>query len=505
MSRKIRIFDTTLRDGEQSPGCSMNTPEKIQLAKQLDKLNVDVIEAGFAIASPDDFNAIKEIAAVVENARVCSLARATKGDIDAAYQAVKDAKYPMIHTFLASSDIHLKYKLKMSRETMLQKTDEAVRYAKQFVDEVEFSPEDASRTDKDFLVQVVETAIAAGATVINIPDTTGYAQPAEFGELIKYVIENAKGAKDVIISAHCHDDLGLGTATTLSAILNGASQAECTINGIGERAGNAGLEEVVMAIKTREEYYGAHTDVITEEIYRTSKLLSSIIGQNVPPNKSIVGINAFQHESGIHQHGVLANKQTYEIMSPAMIGIPEQQMVLGKHSGKHAFRDRTESLGFDLSDEDLQAAFVAFKNLADKKKIVSDRDIEALLSNQENKQIPVFKLDAFTANAGSNVSAMACVKLEKEDEEERFEEVAKGDGPIDAAFSAINKITNVDAQLISYAVNSISEGIDAQGEALIRVEYGGKQYTGRGISTNIIDASIMGYINAINKILLEDH
>ena len=376
--RKIKIFDTTLRDGEQSPGCTMNLAEKLEMAAELDKLGVDIIEAGFAICSDDDFNAIREVSKVVENAKLVSLARCNKKDIDRAYEALAEAKHPMLHTFIATSDIHLKHKLEMTREQVLETIKESVSYAKTKFEFIEFSAEDASRSDKDFLVQAYSTAIENGATTINVPDTVGYATPLEMAELIKYLKENVKGIENVDISVHCHDDLGLATANSLSAVLAGATQIECTINGIGERAGNTSLEEVVMGIKTRANFYDAYTDVNTKRIYKISKLLSTISGMVVAPNKAIVGANAFAHEAGIHQHGVLKERSTYEIMNVEDIGIPQNKMVLGKHSGKHAFKDRIESLGYDIDDKALEEAFIKFKNLADRKKIVTDTDIEAL-------------------------------------------------------------------------------------------------------------------------------
>ncbi|MFP5527389.1 2-isopropylmalate synthase [Peptococcus simiae] len=500
--KQIRIFDTTLRDGEQSPGCSMNLKEKLQLAAQIDELGVDCIEAGFAASSPEDFRSVNEIAKSVKNAYVVSLARALKSDIDKAYEAVQHAAKPMIHTFIATSDIHMEYKLKMTPDQVLDKVTEAVSYAKSKCDQVEFSAEDASRTRPEFLWEVCQRAVDAGASVINLPDTVGYATPAEMTAMIKGVKDHVKGIDDVIISTHCHNDLGLALANSLAAIEAGARQVECTINGIGERAGNCALEEVAMILKTRHDYYQASCRIDTKQIYRTSRMLSAIIGVPVAPTKPIVGKNVFAHESGIHQHGVLSNKSTYEIMSRKDIGYPEQRMVLGKHSGRHAFKAEVANMGYHLTEEELNEAFHRFKDLADKKKDISDRDIESVIMGQQSSQItPYYSLKAFNANVGSLVSAMACVQLNHEEDKSVIEQVAKGDGPIDAAYSAINDIIGVDAQLESYQINSISEGVDAQGEALIKLSCDGKYYTGRATSTNIIDASLMAYINGVNQII----
>ncbi|MBC8535691.1 2-isopropylmalate synthase [Feifania hominis] len=496
--RKIQIFDTTLRDGEQSPGCSMNLTEKLEMARQLDALGVSVIEAGFAIASPDDFKAVQAIARTVKNCRVASLSRALKGDIDRAWEAVQDAVHPVIHTFLATSDIHMKYKLKKEPEEVIAQIDEMVRYAKSLCPDVEFSAEDASRSDRAFLARAISTAIRAGANVVNIPDTVGYATPEEMYGLIDYLKKNVPGIDDVVISVHCHNDLGLATANTLAAIRAGATQAECTVSGIGERAGNASLEEIVMNLKTRRDVYDADCDVNTKQIYRSCKLLSSITGVPIAPNKAIVGENAFAHESGIHQHGVLANKATYEIMSPESIGIPEKAMVLGKHSGKHAFVDRIRSLGHDIPDSEVETAFERFKELADKKKTITDRDIEALISSQKALVVPVYSLKSFVINTGTQISATATVKLERDGES--IEKVAGGAGPIDAAFHAIDKITKTGATLDNYTIQSVTDGEDALGEVVVRLSHDGRQITGRGLSTDILEASIKAYINGVNKI-----
>ena len=498
--RKIKIFDTTLRDGEQSPGCTMNLAEKLEMAAELDKLGVDVIEAGFAICSDDDFNAIREVSKVVENAKLVSLARCNKKDIDRAYEALAEAKHPMLHTFIATSDIHLKHKLEMTREQVLETIKESVSYAKTKFEFIEFSAEDASRSDKDFLVQAYSTAIENGATTINVPDTVGYTTPLEMAELIKYLKANVKGIDNVDISVHCHDDLGLSTANSLSAVLAGATQVECTINGIGERAGNTSLEEVVMGLKTRKDFYNAYTDVNTKRIYKISKLLSTISGMVVAPNKAIVGANAFAHEAGIHQHGVLKERSTYEIMNVEDIGIPQNKMVLGKHSGKHAFKDRIESLGYDIDDKALEEAFIKFKNLADKKKIVTDTDIEALLiGNNVSVENPLYTLKSFMVNDSDSISSFASVSI-LDNKENIVEAIGKGNGPIDAAFGAIDSLTSNRAKLVNYSIQAITEGEDALGEVIVRLSSDDKTVIGRAVSTDIIEASLMAYINGLNKL-----
>ncbi|MEI0798845.1 2-isopropylmalate synthase [Brachyspira intermedia] len=497
--RKIKIFDTTLRDGEQSPGCTMNLAEKLEMAAELDKLGVDVIEAGFAICSDDDFNAIREVSKVVENAKLASLARCNKKDIDRAYESLAEAKHPMLHTFIATSDIHLKHKLEMTREQVLETIKESVSYAKTKFEFIEFSAEDASRSDREFLAQAYSTAIENGATTINVPDTVGYTTPLEMADLIKYLKENVKGIENVDISVHCHDDLGLGTANSLSAVLAGATQVECTINGIGERAGNASLEEIVMGIKTRKDFYNAYTDINTKRIYKISKLLSTISGMVVAPNKAIVGANAFAHEAGIHQHGVLKERSTYEIMNVEDIGIPQNKMVLGKHSGKHAFKDRIESLGYDIDDKSLEDKFIEFKALADKKKIVTDSDIEALLIGSNDSENPTYTLNGFVVNDGNSISSLATVSI-MDNQENIVEGIGKGNGPIDAAFGAIDSITSNKAKLVNYSINAITEGEDALGEVIVRLASNDKTVIGRAVSTDIIEASLRAYVNGLNKL-----
>ena len=496
--KRIKIFDTTLRDGEQSPGCSMNLNEKIEMARQLEKLGVDVIEAGFAIASPMDFKSVQTIASVVENATVASLARCTKGDIDAAWDAVKEARHPRIHVFLATSDIHMEYKLRMTREQVLATITEMVGYAHSKCADIEFSAEDASRSDHAFLAQCYSNAIAAGATTLNVPDTVGYSTPQEMAELIGFLRENVVGAENVDFSVHCHDDLGMAVANSLACVKAGATQVECTVNGIGERAGNASLEEIVMALKTRSDFYQAETGINTKQIYQSSKRLSNITGVPIPPSKAIVGANAFAHESGIHQHGVIANAQTYEIMKSTDVGIPKNTMVLGKHSGKHALREKLESMGYELTDEELSDVFKNFKELADKKKTITGSDIEALVLNRRNTAAAACELVSHVVNAGDGLPNTSCVKIKRDDKV--LQEVAIGSGPLDASFKAINRMLHMDVKLDSFSLNAVTDGEDAIGEAVVKIsDESGKTFTGTGLSTDIIESSIRAYVNGINK------
>jgi 2-isopropylmalate synthase len=502
MSRQIIVFDTTLRDGEQSPGCSMNIREKIQIARQLELLRVDVIEAGFAIVSPGDFESVKQVAAAVTEPIVASLARALEKDIDCAFEALKDAKRPRIHTFLATSDVHMEYKLKMTREQVLAQTAAMVARARNLCGDVEFSAEDATRSDREFLCRVLEAAINAGAGVLNIPDTVGYAAPNEMAELITYLKNNVRGIEKVTLATHCHNDLGLAVANTLAAVQAGVSQVECTINGIGERAGNAALEEIVMALNTRKAMYDTVCNVDTTQLYPTSRLLSTIISQDVQANKAIVGANAFAHEAGIHQHGVMANRATYEIMSPESIGLPRNKMVLGKHSGRHALEDHIKEMGYSLSRETLDKVAAEFKKLADTKKTIDDRDIEALVEPHVSNGIHErYAYDRFVVNSGNSISATAIVRVLHNDEP--VEEVSIGDGPIDAAFKAIDKIVGVSFTLESYRIHAATEGQDALGVADVRLSSNGRQERGRGTSTDIIEASIKAYLNAVNRFMME--
>jgi 2-isopropylmalate synthase len=497
MSKMIKIFDTTLRDGEQSPGCSMNLKEKIEMAKQLERMRVDIIEAGFAISSPGDFQSVKTIAETIKECKVASLARATEKDIDRAWEAVQNAKHPVIHTFIATSPIHMEYKLKMKPEEVFEQSVAMVKYAKKYCSDIEFSAEDATRSDPKFLAKLFDGVIRAGATTINIPDTVGYIVPDEFYEFLMQIKEYCPALENVNMSVHCHNDLGLAVANSIVAIKAGANQIECTVNGIGERAGNAAMEEVVMALKTRKDVLNADTRIVTTEIARASRLLTRITGVKVQPNKAIVGQNAFAHESGIHQHGVLQNKETYEIMTPESVGLSIDNIVLGKHSGKHAFREKVRELGFEMSEEKIEETFEKFKVIADKKKNVYDRDIEELIS-KEAMQVPkTFQVYSYVINCGNSITSTAVVKLTKDSKP--VEEVARGDGPIDAAFKAIEKIVGVDLKLEDYQLNSVTEGMDALGDAMVKIRFNGKVYSGRGLSTDIIEASIHAYINAVNK------
>ncbi len=498
---KVRIFDTTLRDGEQAPGCSMNLEEKIEIAKQLEKMNVDVIEAGFAIASPMDFESVSEIAKVVKNAQVASLSRANQKDIETAFNAVKKAESPLIHTFIATSPIHMEYKLKMTPEKVLEHVQESVKYARSLCPNIEFSAEDAMRSDKEFLAKVVEIAIKSGASVVNIPDTVGYRTPNEIHDYITYLMKNVPNIGDAIVSVHCHNDLGLGVANSLAGVEAGARQIECTVNGLGERAGNASMEEIVMALKTRSDNFGITTNIDTTQIYKTSKLVSNITGVPIPCNKAIIGANAFAHESGIHQHGMLANPETYEIMKPEDIGILPNQMVLGKHSGRHAFTDRIKSLGYELPKDEIDYLFKLFKDVADKKKTVTDSDVIALLTNNDHKEIGEYQLVSFVINTGNTITSTANVKLKNSDDK-IIEKVAIGDGPVDSSFKAINKITKKEFKLMDYRIVATTGGEDALGEVTLKLTLDGDNiYTGRGVSTDIVESSIKAYLNGVNKIL----
>ena len=502
--KQVKIFDTTLRDGEQSPGCSMNLQEKLEVARALEKLKVDVIEAGFAFSSPGDFESVKSIAEAVHDCTVASLARLNIKDIDAAYNAVRGAADPRIHVFIATSPLHMQYKLKMTEEQVLEKTEKLVAYAKNYCSNIQFSAEDATRSDPAFLAKVVDTAIRAGATTINIPDTVGYTTPTEMHDLIAYLVANVENADKVDFAVHCHNDLGLGVANSLAGVLGGATQIECTINGLGERAGNASLEEVVMAMRTRPDIYPNMPRIDTKRLYNTSKLVYNIIGQTPALNKPIVGANAFAHESGIHQHGVLANRSTYEIMTPESVGITTNKIVLGKHSGKHAFDARLRELGYELSEEELADCFEKFKVLCDKKKTVSDADIRALVTHKkrivENTKCA---LDRFYVHASNVLSATSTVRL-KLANGTTVEDAAVGNGPIDASYNAIRKLLNPPAHTLEkYSINAVSEGKDSLGEALVKIklEDSDDLISGRGLSTDIVEASILAYLNAVEKII----
>ena len=497
--KKIKIFDTTLRDGEQAPGFSMDQNEKLEMALQLERLRVDVLEAGFAVASPGDLQAIQAIAKTLKDVSVCSLARALTSDIDTAWESVKDATAPRIHVFLATSPIHMKYKLRLSPEQVLEQAAAMVAYAKKYCSDIQFSAEDASRSDRGFLARVFEAAIQNGALTVNVADTVGYSHPDEIRALFEYLANRVKGIEKVTLAAHCHDDLGMAVANSLAALLGGARQIECTVNGIGERAGNASLEEFVMALRVRRDVYDCDTRVESTHIYRTSHLLQSITGVPVTPNKAVVGANAFAHESGIHQHGVIAERTTYEIMTPQSIGLPRNRMLLGKHSGKHAFEERLTALGFDLSERERKVAFDRFKLLIDKKKVIQDKDLEALVENRESDISGPIGLEQFVITSGNSINGMAIIKLRIGDQSPQ--RVAMGDGPVDAAFRAINEITGKEFQLESYQLGAVTEGGDAMGECILRVTLEGVTVTGRGLSTDIIEATIKAYVHAVNKLL----
>jgi len=497
---KVIIFDTTLRDGEQAAGGTLNIQEKLEIARQLEKLGVDVIEAGFPISSPGDFEAVNIIAREIRAPTICALTHANPEAIDRAWEAVKVAEHPRIHVFLSASDIHLSYQLKKSRDEVLQTARDMVARAKSYTDDIEFSPMDASRTEPGYLYQILEAVIAAGATTVNIPDTVGYAVPDEFGRLIEGILKNVPNIGKAVVSVHCHNDLGLAVANSLEAIRRGARQVECTINGIGERAGNASLEEIVMTIKTRKDFFDLTTDIDTRQIYKASRLVSDLTGFTVQPNKAIVGANAFRHESGIHQDGVIKMPITYEIMDPRTVGIPSSSLVLGKLSGRHAFKERLAELGYSLSDADLSRAFTAFKELADKKKKVTDRDIESLVAEEQRTVSEEYHVDRIQVTCGDRGIPTAAVRLIGPDGQ-TLADAALGTGPVDAVCKAINRIVNVPNSLTEFSVKSVTEGIDAIGEVLIRIESDGITYTGRGADTDIIVSSAKAYINALNRLL----
>jgi 2-isopropylmalate synthase len=499
MSEKIFIFDTTLRDGEQSPGASMNMQEKFRLAQQLVLLNVDVIEAGFPIASVGDFDCVKNIADKIQGLQVAGLARCNQKDIDRAWEALKNGENPRIHTFLATSDIHMQHKLKMNRDEVLELAVASVKHAASFTSNVEFSAEDASRSDLDFVCKVFEAVIDAGATTLNFPDTTGYALPDEFGMQISYLMEHIPNIHKAVLSVHCHNDLGLAVANSLAAINNGARQVECTINGLGERAGNTAMEEVVMAIRTRSDQMSCHTEIATEHIHPSSRLVSTITGMPVQPNKAIVGANAFAHESGIHQDGVLKERTTYEIMNPADIGLTKGNLVLGKHSGRHALKDRIEILGYSLSNEELDRVFGRFKDLADLRKEIFDEDLEAIIMDEIINIPEVFELVSLGVMSGSMKLPTAAVRL-KIDGEER-EGAAIGVGPIDATYRAIAKLTGTSSKLLFFSVSSITGGTDAQGDVLVRIEDEGRVVIGYGLDPDIITAAGKAYLNGLNRLV----
>ncbi len=498
-SDRVIIFDTTLRDGEQSPGASLNMEEKLQAARQLAELGVEVFEAGLPVSSPGDFEAVKRVAREVRGPEICGLARAVKGDIDACWNAVKHAKKPRIHTFIATSDLHIERKLKMTREQVLERAVEAVRHAKKYAENVEFSPEDAVRSDPDYLASVVEAVIEAGATTVNVPDTVGYSIPAEFGDIIARLFDRVPNIHKAVISVHCHNDLGLAVANSLAAVKAGARQVECTVNGIGERAGNASLEEVVMTLRTRKDLFGLQTGVNTREIARASRLISKLTGMAVQPNKAVVGANAFAHSSGIHQDGVIKHRTTYEIMNPEDVGIEESTLLLTARSGRNGVSNRLKHLGYNLSAKELEPLFERFKALADKKKYVFDDDLLSLLEEGRSRVPEAFSLDYLNTSSGTGVVPTATIRLKKDDK--IFQEAACGDGPVDAAYRAIDKITGLKSKLMDYSLRSVSSGKDAQGEVSVKVEKDGVVVTGKGLSTDIIEASAKAYLNAVNKLV----
>ncbi|MFC1932357.1 2-isopropylmalate synthase [Chloroflexota bacterium] len=497
---KVTIFDTTLRDGEQAAGGMLNIQEKLEIARQLEKLGVDVIEAGFPISSPGDFEAVSLIAKEIRTPIICPLAHANADAVDRAWEAVKEAEHPRIHVFLSSSDVHLVYQLKKSREEILEMARSMVARAKGYVDDVEFSPMDASRTEPEYIYRILEAVIDAGATTVNIPDTVGYATPAEFGDLIEGIFKNVPNIEQAVVSVHCHNDLGLAVANSMESLRRGARQVECTINGIGERAGNASLEEIVMTLKTRQDFYNLTTNIDTTQIYKTSRLVSELTGFAVQPNKAIVGANAFSHEAGIHQDGVIKMPITYEIMDPKTVGIPASSLVLGKLSGRHAFRERLAELGYSLSDKDFDRAFIAFKELADKKKEVTDKDIESIVAEEKRTVSEIYCLDRIQVTCGDRGIPTAAVRLTAPDGQV-LADAALGTGPVDAVCKAIDRLVGVPNVLTEFSVKSVTEGIDAIGEVLIRIESEGVTYTGRGADTDIVVASSKAYLNALNRLL----
>lgn len=498
--RKIFVFDTTLRDGEQSPGVSLTTEEKVEIALQLEKLGIDRIEAGFAATSPGDLHSIREVAKRVKHATLLSLARCHMKDIDAVVEALKDAEDPCLHLVLATSPIHREYKLRMDKAKVMETAEAAIRYGRKFFDKVEFSAEDASRTEIDFLCEMTAMAIKAGATVVNLPDTVGFATPEQFGAMFRTIKQTVPGIEKIQLSTHCHDDLGMATANTLAAIANGVDQFEGTINGIGERAGNTCIEEVALALETRSDFYGAKTSLNLGEIYKTSRMVSKMTGMGVPGNKAIVGANAFAHESGIHQDGMLKNPSTYEIISPETIGASASKLVLGKHSGRHAFKEKLADLGYALSEEELNIAFAKFKALADRKKNILSEDIRALLEENIASGPRAFVLDSIHVSYGNRSLPTASVRIVKEDGS-FAEEAAVGNGSVDAVYQAIAKSTGIHAELEDYSIHSVTQGTDAQGEVHVVLKQGNETATGRGVSTDIIEASAKAYVEAVNRLI----
>lgn len=500
-AEKVYIFDSTLRDGEQTPGARLNKEEKLEVARQLARLGVDVIEAGFPVSSPGEMRAVKEIARQIRGPVICGLARAVPGDIDAAWEAIREAERPRLHVFLGASDIHMYHKHKQEPAALLRQAVEAVRYARRYTSDVEYSPEDATRAREEYLIELLAAVIEAGATVINIPDTVGYALPDEFGALIRRLRENVPGMDRVVLSVHCHDDLGLAVANSLAAVENGARQVECNINGIGERAGNAALEEIAVALRIRRNSLPYYTDLHFKEIYRTSRLVSKLTGIPIPVNKAVIGLNAFAHSSGIHQDGILKNKQTYEIIDADLIGGQAAQMFLTARSGRHAVRHQLERLGFTFDETQLQELYRRFKELADKKKEVFPEDLEALVLDHLSAAEPAYRLAYLQTVSGTGSIPAAIIRLQEAGDIVR-EEASTGAGPIDAAFNAVNRIAGLDIVLDSYKLNAVTRGGDALGEVQVKLSYGGKTVSGRGTSTDIIEASVKAYLNGLNKLLM---
>jgi len=497
---RVVIFDTTLRDGEQSPGASLNTAEKIEIAHALDLLKVDVIEAGFPITSPDDFEAVTQISKDIKRATVCGLARAVEKDIVRAAEALEHAKKPRIHTFVGTSPLHREHQLRKSKPQVLKLAVQAVKLAKSFTSDVEFSPMDASRTEPDYLAEIVEAAIDAGATTINIPDTVGYAMPGLFAELITMLLERVGNIKQAIISVHCHNDLGLGVANSLAAVKAGARQVECSINGLGERAGNAALEEVVMALRTRQDYFGVDTRLDTSRLVPISKLVSALTGISVQRNKAIVGRNAFAHESGIHQDGILKQRSTFEIMNPESVGAQQTELVLGKHSGRHALRTRMEALGFSLNKTQLDELFERFKMLADKKKEVYDEDLVAIIEEELSEVVNLFEMVSFQISSGNALVPTATVRIRRCETDEVVCDAATGDGPVDAIYNCVSRITGIEAKLVDYRIRAVTGGRDAQGEVALQLATETLRANGRGVSTDILEASALAYVRAVNTL-----
>ncbi len=497
----VRIFDTTLRDGEQSPGATLTLPEKLEIARLLESMGVDIIEAGFPISSNGDFEAVHAVAAEIANSTICGLSRCTPKDIDRAGQALKHAAKPRIHVFCATSKIHREHKLKKGKEDIIRISVDSVKQALQYTTDVEFSPEDASRTELEFLAEITHAVVEAGATTINLPDTVGYATPKTYGEIFSYLYAKLPilRQRNIILSSHCHNDLGLAVANSLAAVENGARQIECTINGIGERAGNASLEEIVMALKVRHDFYKIGTRIDSTRIYPASRMVSAFTGLTVQRNKAIVGENAFAHEAGIHQDGVLKYRETYEIMDPATVGIPKSSLVLGKHSGRHAFKDRVTALGYSLTEEQLEQAFNRFKALADKKKEVFDEDIEALVDDQLKLTHQLWSLQGMQVTAGSSSIPTATITL-KDSNGQTVQDASVGDGPVDAIYSAIQRLTGVKVNLADYRIRAVTKGKEAMGEVQIELEHSGHKVRGRGLSTDILEASALAYLAAINRL-----